>query len=431
MGCLKFESDGKVVTAHATDLDQRVTYALNNAVCDTAGVFTVGFQALKDITKGADSDQIEFTTVGKDKVSVTNPIAGQLVRLELPSLDPAEWPGNNHEVKTQPADDFLTVFQTLAPFAGTDSTRHVINSCFLDIADGKPGSSCMVATDGRRLTIRNTMTLPLKESCIVPTSKFLNWLEGSSRIGIVKQGEAKWFAVESGPWTYQAKAIDGMYPNYRQVIPKEPGSNRITFADDISPLRQILKALPDEDKKGAITLRCGQNGTLAVGSRDVCIDVQGGTFTGKCKQIGVSRDYLMDALDAGFRTFTFTDEESPLVSDDGNGGKHVLMPMRIAERQSLSKCMQEANAEPTSQETTDKAPETPERKGNRKMSKTDTAIVRLQDSFEAARDKLKEANASLADLASLIKEAVKEDKQRRNEIEDVRKTVAKIQSIKV
>jgi hypothetical protein len=41
------------------------------------------------------------------------------------------------------------------------------------------------------------------------------------------------------------------------------------------------------------------------------------------------------------------------------------------------------------------------------------------------------ANTTLADLASLIKEVAKEDKQRRAEVESVRTGLAKLQAIKV
>ena len=64
-------------------------------------------------------------------------------------------------------------------------------------------------------------------------------------------------------------------------------------------------------------------------------------------------------------------------------------------------------------------------------TETMTALDRLQAAYEVAKVKVREANQALADVAGAIKEAVKEDKQLRADVENVRTGLAKIQSIKV
>ena len=47
---------------------------------------------------------------------------------------------------------------------------------------------------------------------------------------------------------------------------------------------------------------------------------------GGCRLL-LDRRHLLDALDAGFRNFLFADAASPILSHDGIGGMHILMPM--------------------------------------------------------------------------------------------------------
>ena len=458
LGYIKFECRGDTVVASATDLDQQAQYTFVNSACEGTGTFTTGFSQLRDLSKGSDGDSLEFTSTGKDTLTVVNPVAGQSMRLDLPTMDPDDWPSQTLDIKTQPADDFLKVFQRLAPFASTDSTRYVLNACFLDVSEKGEGKSKLVATDGQRLCLCNSMTLRLKESAIIPTTKFLSWLKGECLIGAAEKNGTQWFAVETGPWQYLCKTISGTFPNYKQVLPVESGDNRITFAEDIAPLKQILRALPDTDSKGAIIMRASPAGTLmlcATGSDDkeVSIELQGATYTGKCRQYCLNRHFLMDALSAGFRVFTFIDELSPAVSDDGHGGKHIIMPIRF------NSAAPAPATEPDSQEQKADAPVTAtpvaetekaieqtaaipvaetittkrETKGAKEMKNENTAsaITKLSEAYDAAKDKVKEAHASLADLAVLIKDALREDKLRRAEVDGIRSSLAKIQAIKV
>ncbi len=138
----------------------------------------------------------------------------------------------------------------------------------------------------------------------------------------------------AGPWTYVTKAINGRYPNWRQVLPnQEDMAHRICFTDsEVIALRQILPTLPGKD---AIVLE-GKEGRLALCAADdtgkkltihlTAGSLYDGTVSG-CRLI-LARQYLLDALNAGFRNFLFASPVTPLVSHDGNGGTHVLMPIR-------------------------------------------------------------------------------------------------------
>ena len=60
-----------------------------------------------------------------------------------------------------------------------------------------------------------------------------------------------------------------------------------------------------------------------------------------------------------------------------------------------------------------------------------TALEKLQAAYETAKNKVREAQAALADVAVAIRDAVKEDRKRGEEVAAVRAGLAKLQSIKV
>ena len=107
-------------------------------------------------------------------------------------------------------------------------------------------------------------------------------------------------------------------------------THRIAFTDaEASSLRQILPTLPGQD---AIALD-GADGRLALrvvddAGKPLAIPLASAVYEGGGCRLLLDRRHLLDALDAGFRNFLFADTVSPVVSRDGIGGMHVLMPMR-------------------------------------------------------------------------------------------------------
>ena len=68
---------------------------------------------------------------------------------------------------------------------------------------------------------------PLKKALIVPATPVLGWKglkePWSMRIS-GRKGESPFVSIRSGQWTVTAKAIDGKYPAWREVIPRYPVS---------------------------------------------------------------------------------------------------------------------------------------------------------------------------------------------------------------
>lgn len=55
----------------------------------------------------------------------------------------------------------------------------------------------------------------------------------------------------------------------------------------------------------------------------------------------------------------------------------------------------------------------------------------MEASFEAAKTKLREAQSALVEVGASLRDAIREERQRRTEAESVRSTLRKLQSIRV
>jgi DNA polymerase-3 subunit beta len=461
LSAVRFDHNGCHSVAQATDLDQTARYHFTAAQATGDGAFIIPLQCLKELAKGNDRETVEFETASNGTINITNHVGGHTVKHPVAGMDVDEWPVSPDEVSTRPADGFLETYRRLVPFASSDITRYLLNGVFIDVAEKGEHPVTMVATDGRRLSLWNSMNLPVPMSAIVPTSKFLQWqgLEGKAEIGlrtqqVKKETIVRGIALRVGPWSYDVKAIEGQYPNFRQIIGSgTDDSIRITFTDeDVAALKKILPAFPGHDGQNeGIGLTPGPNGRLVISGRSAddrettTLELTGGSrFEGKIR-IGISRAFLLDALHAGFRTFTTNDEMSPLRSVDGRGGVHVLMPLRLGNEPvkqpepPIDPAKDNAVVpEQTKNETPADVPvlkekkpkgETMTEKSNENGTTEGTALDRVLASVETARAKLKETVTSLSEVADAVKVAVKEGKAQSGDLEKARVTLQKLQAI--
>jgi hypothetical protein len=214
----------------------------------------------------------------------------------------------------------------------------------------------------------------------------------------------------------------------------------------------VLPTFAGHDTANAGVIFRNQNGSVVVCGRgrddqqETSLRITSSTLERPDARICVARDYLLQALAAGFRTFHFVNDESPLYSRDQSGGIHVLMPLRLGEdhpaptAETAAPAPEPATAtppvpvEPAAADSAKPRPAKTEPKKEKKIMpkpEKDTAFDKLLAACEAAKAKLKDANDAVTEILSAAKDVGREDKQRRTEIEQVRAGLAKLQTIKV
>jgi DNA polymerase III subunit beta len=446
--------EGKA-TASATDLDAVLDYRFQKAQCEGKGVALLPLAELQLLTKGKDSDTVAIHVLDAATAEITNPVAGQPVLRRINGIDPKEWPSNKVQVEVGPVDPtFLSHVRRAALFASTDETRYILNSVSLE---GGESGDYLVATDGRRLTALNTLKFPFKKGCVIPTSKFLTWNKLDPEALLIGYEEPKgvgWFRLVTPEWDYKVRTREGTYPNWRHLVPSVAGKHRLVISDDDAAL--LAKVLPtfagQATYNSSITFR-GVSGKVQITGRGnddpatSTMDLPTSKQEGGEADISVNRWYFLDALEAGFRTFAFEDEFNVLLSRDSGGGVHVLMPLKMRGPPVPAKAEAPAQEEASTPETANEPTTTPtnqkEEKRMKRPSESPTptanptpqpqgnALDRVLAAYEQAKTKVREANEALASIAVAVKEALREDKQRRQEVESVRAGLARLQSIKV
>jgi DNA polymerase-3 subunit beta len=112
--------------------------------------------------------------------------------------------------------------------ASTEATRYYLNGVCIEVLDGK---GVMVATDGHKLLVAPFDPGATENGSYIIPSKLI------ANIKIVKKGE-KNLSVHIGPQTVEleyngtrfvGQLIDGSFPDWRRVIPKEQSGEYAQF----------------------------------------------------------------------------------------------------------------------------------------------------------------------------------------------------------
>jgi len=103
-----------------------------------------------------------------------------------------------------------------------------------------------------------------------------------------KQDEPPWFQIDSDHWSYVARAVDGQFPNWKQVVPNDTAKcTRITLQPEaVSTLLDALPLLPgNEETDRTIVLSAGNGFMVMARGRDQSdwtrINVPGVSVIGK------------------------------------------------------------------------------------------------------------------------------------------------------
>jgi DNA polymerase-3 subunit beta len=267
-------------------------------------------------------------------------------RMHLPVLPSADFP-------TMPADGFATRF-TIHPtdLAGliaktqfaisTEETRYYLNGIYLHTAMSGEGAVLRgVATDGHRLALADRPAPDGAQGMpgvIVPRktiNELRRLLDDADDVVEVAVSEQK-IRFSLGNAVLTSKLIDGSFPAYAQVIPKQ--NDKI--------LRIDKKAFKDAvDRVATVSAERSRSVKLAIDADRVTLTVNNpdaglatedlpAEYGAAALEIGFNAKYLLDVanqIDGDNATFEFADGGSPtLVRDEQDSSAlYVLMPLRV------------------------------------------------------------------------------------------------------
>lgn len=220
------------LSLRSTDLDMTIRVDLPDAECQTPGRITVPWRTLRDFSRAA-SGTVRASVEG----TVLRCEADDLIlRLNLLCL-PEDWP----EMAAAPP-----IAETVMPVSAmhrlvrlarhcisTEETRYYLNGLYFH---GIEGRMRVVATDGHRLAVIDSHQLWTGPGMIVPTRA----IKAIAALWPKPTDDAITFAadaagagrvtVRSGDTTLTTKVIDGTFPDYTRVLPRETGGCGATIS---------------------------------------------------------------------------------------------------------------------------------------------------------------------------------------------------------
>jgi len=333
--------EGSKLSLTGTDLEVELVGRLDLEAPGVDGDVTVPARKLVDICKSLpEGSNIEFSIEG-GKATVK---AGRS-RFTLSTLPAADFPA----VEANAGDISLEMEQALVKqlIDGTafamaqQDVRYYLNGLYFEVLGGRLR---VVATDGHRLALA---TAPQRVEAtdlgvIIPRKGVLELsrlLEGTTPIAL--SIGTNHIRATTEQFTFTSKLVDGKFPDYERVIPKNPDK---LVVGDRAELKQAFTrtAILSNEKYRGVRLRLSQNSldiTANNPEQEQAEEVVAVEYSGAEMEIGFNVSYLLDVLSvlsqAQVRLCLSDEASSALLahaqppSDQEPERLYVVMPMRL------------------------------------------------------------------------------------------------------
>ncbi len=337
------EARDKKLELVATDLDMGIRCSVQAEVVDK-GSITINAKKLSDIVRELPEASVDLEIDDNHKMI----LVCQKSSFKIHGLPKDDFP-ILPEVKKD------KVFKVKGPLlqemihktifaVSTDETRYVLNGVFFQAEGGKLR---MVATDGHRLAfIQKKMEGKTDEKCsvIIPT-KTLNEL--SKAISDVGKGKEDEITVEITATDNQIKfvvegveivsrLIEGQFPNYEQVIPKESDKKLEASTADLAAATRRVAILTSEKSNSIRYQVKGTKLTISSKTPDMGEAKEEMDVNYKGEEIGIAYNakYVLDVLkNVGTEAVNIelTQPLSPGILRPKGDADYlcVIMPMRV------------------------------------------------------------------------------------------------------
>ena len=231
----------------ATDLDLAISTKARASVKD-AGTLTVPAKKLFELVRKLSPEELKLEA--KD---LTLNISSKSGRYKFLCIRPEEFPAIpkvEADVEIQLEPDLLErLIRRTIYSVSTDETRPALNGALFQVRDGELR---VVATDGHRLSKASCkpaggIPTPPKGDVIVPLKalnqvlRLLPSASGPVSIGISKNHAR--FSI--GETTLTTKLIEGPFPNYEQVLPKQNNKHLRVKREDLAQALERVSVFSD------------------------------------------------------------------------------------------------------------------------------------------------------------------------------------------
>jgi len=310
----------------ATDLEMGIQHTVHIIDAQEEGSCVVPAKLFSDIIKKLPNSQVDIEV--KDGQMFIN-YKGSSIELQILPAD--EFPtlpeGSDMEIII-PSDVLKKGVTKTIKAVATEINRPVFTGILIAIKDG---GIEFVATDTHRLAILSSSIDYYGEfKAIIPAKALLEALKFSGDIKLKVSGSSQ-IILESNTTKVFARTIDGQFPNYKQVIPKEHLSAiKVSNSEFKGSIDRAILFTDGESK--VIKMNGSEKISIASASQkgkiNEHINVE---HNGEPIDIAVNARFILDALDSVGETveMELNGTYSPVLIRD-EGYIHIVLPVRVS-----------------------------------------------------------------------------------------------------
>ncbi len=259
---LEAKDDNLKITA--TDLDLIFIQNISNIEILEEGKTTTSCSIMYDIVRKFNNEKkINFNLVSENKINLESDKSS----FNLNCLKASEFPITETNIRenefTLSSKKLLKLINKCKFAVSNDETRHYLSGIFLHISDNEDKKFLTaVATDSHRMAISKTLLndeikfepIILPKKTIFQLCSLLDDYDGDVKISNIKSK----IKFEFNNTILFSKLIDGKFPNYLQVIPKD---NQKKLEIDLKPFLTSVDRVASVslDKKDGLKMNLANN----------------------------------------------------------------------------------------------------------------------------------------------------------------------------
>ncbi len=338
------EAEGDHLSLTTTNLDLGIRCRIKATVGEV-GAITLPVRKLATIIRELPNLDVQIESSSNHQVKITS--GGSIFRImgigkeEFPPL-----PEFSDEKAFQLEQAQLSAMLKSVSYAQSgDETRYILNGVYFSFQEGK---LTLVATDGRRLAlIAKELEFPADQggNLILPAktvAELLRLLDKGEKLKISFNERRVAFQIYTdddesgfvGDTFLVSKVVEGNYPNYQQVIPKET-HQRIKVERELLLQCVHRAALVTSEKSNSVKIKVSNNlleitaSSPDFGEAHESLAV---SYSGPDLQVAFNPQFVMDPLKALAKDevfFEVKDEVSPGVFKTLENFLCVIMPVRL------------------------------------------------------------------------------------------------------
>jgi len=339
------EAEKDHISLTTTNLDLGIRCKIKAEVKE-GGTVTLPVKRLATIVRELPNVDVSFDSTATHQVKIAS--GGSNFRImgigaeEFPKLPDS----TDDKTFVLEQGELATMLSNVSYAQSTDETRYILNGVYFNFKEGK---LALVATDGRRLAlVSKELPVPAASAgaIILPAktvSELLRLLGKGEKIKIAFNERRAAFQIDTGKDTSGltdsiylfSKVVEGNYPNYQQVIPKET-HQRIKLERELFLQCVHRAALVTSEKSNSVKIKLSANLLeITASSPDFgeSHESMAISYSGPDLQVAFNPQFVMDPLRALTKDevfFELKDEVSPGVFKTLESFVCVIMPVRLS-----------------------------------------------------------------------------------------------------